>query len=81
MFEETSLSLKPGPSDDTVPPPALKSYGPGILGCSYELCAGIVDKKVSLQQSAREEILEETGETTASKRIVTFIQHAVGMLL
>ena len=37
------------------------SYGPGSLGCTYELCAGIVDKNVSLEQIAKEEVLEETG--------------------
>lgn len=29
--------------------------------CTYELCAGIVDKKVSLKQITKEEILEECG--------------------
>lgn len=64
MFEKTSLSVKPT-IDDTAQvscSPALKEYGPGNLGCTYELCAGIVDKKVTLQQSAKEEILEETGK-------------------
>ena len=37
------------------------SYGPGSLGFTYELCAGIVDKEASLEQIAKEEILEETG--------------------
>ncbi len=37
------------------------AYGPGSLGCSYELCAGIIDKKVSKEQTAVEEVLEETG--------------------
>lgn len=67
IFEETSLSVKPNASDDEIQeplPPPLKNYGPGSLGCTYELCAGIVDKKISLQQSAQEEILEETGKTT-----------------
>ena len=39
----------------------LTEYGPGSLGCTYELCAGIVDKSVSLEQIAKEEVLEETG--------------------
>ncbi len=38
-----------------------REYGHGSLGCTYELCAGLVDKQSSLQQIAREEILEETG--------------------
>ena len=69
-----SLSQKPG-SADAVPPekrpktaetstaahtPPLE-YGSGALGCTYELCAGIVDKKASLEQIVKEEILEETG--------------------
>lgn len=67
----TTLSQKPNPSD---PPPSDSttqkaatgsenptSYGPGALGCTYELCAGIVDKSVSLEQIAKEEVLEETG--------------------
>ena len=64
MFEQTSLSLQPTTTADHVAseePPSIQEYGPGGLGCTYELCAGIVDKKVSLKQSAQEEILEETG--------------------
>ena len=40
---------------------AITEYGPGSLGCTYELCAGIVDKQVPLAQIAKEEVLEETG--------------------
>ena len=36
-------------------------YGPGTLGCTYELCAGIVDKNKTLKQIAQDEIHEETG--------------------
>ena len=69
MFEQTSLSLQPNTTTTTTTtdhvvseePPSVQEYGPGSLGCTYELCAGIVDKKVSLKQSAQEEILEETG--------------------
>lgn len=69
----TTLSQKPNPSDPQGPPsnsttpkastenPTTTSYGPGALGCTYELCAGIVDKSVSLEQIAKEEVLEETG--------------------
>ena len=42
-------------------PIQLQTYGSGSLGCSYELCAGIIDKKVSKEQTAVEEVLEETG--------------------
>ena len=72
-----SLSQKPGSADADAVPPEKRAkiaestaaatndtpleYGSGALGCTYELCAGIVDKKASLEQIAREEILEETG--------------------
>ena len=36
-------------------------FGPASDGITYELCAGIVDKHVSLIQVAKEEVLEETG--------------------
>ena len=38
-------------------------YGPGALGCTYELCAGIVDKNKTLEQIAADEIHEETGKS------------------
>ena len=73
----TTLSQKPSPdcgpdppskpaateSTDNPSPPAAEpaGYGHGSLGCTYELCAGIVDKNVSLEQIAKEEVLEETG--------------------
>ncbi len=44
---------------DTKSKPDL--YGPGILGCTYELCAGIVDKSKTLKQIALDEVYEETG--------------------
>ena len=37
-----------------------KKY-PGSLGITYELCAGIVDKNVSLAEIAKMEVLEECG--------------------
>lgn len=37
------------------------TWGPGDQGCTYELCAGLVDKDLPLENIAREEILEETG--------------------
>lgn len=37
------------------------SWGPGQEGCTYELCAGLVDKDLPLEVIAKEEILEETG--------------------
>ncbi len=34
---------------------------PPQVGVSYELCAGIVDKKMSLEEIAKCEVMEETG--------------------
>lgn len=51
----TSLTAK-------VPETSLDTKGPGKIGCTYELCAGIIDKKSSIQQIAQEEIIEETGK-------------------
>ena len=44
-------------------------------GMMYELCAGIVDKKTSLAQIAKEEVLEECGydiEVNSFQKISTF---------
>ena len=70
----TTLSQKPSSNSEPAPPskaaatestdkpsPEPAGYGHGSLGCTYELCAGIVDKSVSLEQIAKEEVLEETG--------------------
>ena len=51
----TSKTTSDSPSENPT------SYGPGALGCTYELCAGIVDKSASLEQITKEEVLEETG--------------------
>ncbi len=67
------LSQKSSPPTNSVatgsqPPPTepaatdgKSEYGPGALGCSLEMCAGIIDKGSSLLQITKEEILEETG--------------------
>lgn len=65
------LSEKPSNTSDPPPPKSATTelsaqnppteYGPGSMGFTYELCAGLVDKKASLEQIASEEILEETG--------------------
>lgn len=60
-LKDTSEEALPS-SEEALPSSSKKeSYGPGALGFTYELCAGIVDKKMSLPQIAQEEILEETG--------------------
>lgn len=60
----TSLSHLDSPpkSTDRLARDMSRDYGPGSMGCTYELCAGIVDKSLSLQQIAIEEIKEETGK-------------------
>ena len=48
---------------------------PGGLGLTLELCAGIVDKELSLEEVAREEVREECGYLLPPgrlTRIVTF---------
>ena len=57
----TSLSHEKSP--DFAPTEAKQEfYGPGTLGCTYELCAGIVDKNKTLKQIAMDEVQEETGQ-------------------
>jgi len=58
------------------PPVYLKNSD----GFSYELCAGIVDKEMSLVQIAQEEIEEETGYAVDIERIkkITSFYTAVG---
>lgn len=42
-------------------PPPTATWGPSSSGCTYELCAGLVDKDLPLEHIAKEEVLEETG--------------------
>lgn len=64
IFTE-SLVLKPSPespeSKDEQTTAQSIQYCPGSEGLTFELCAGIVDKSTSLEQIAKEELLEETG--------------------
>lgn len=46
----------------------LEKYPPKI-GVTLELCAGIVDKDLSLVEIAREEVLEECGYDVPVERI------------
>lgn len=93
----TSLSAKPSipTSDhDSLPPAqsvpeneALGSgaetevLGSGALGCTYEMCAGILDKATSIEQIAREEVLEETGYDVPLESIkpITCVLSSVGI--
>lgn len=34
---------------------------PPVIGVTYELCAGIIDKNLPIEKIAQEEVLEETG--------------------
>lgn len=58
------------------PPVYLKNED----GFTHELCAGIVDKELSLVEIAQEEILEETGYAVPTERIkkITSFYTAVG---
>jgi len=58
------------------PPVYLKNSD----GFTHELCAGIVDKELSLVEIAQEEILEETGYAVKRERIekITSFYTAVG---
>ena len=40
---------------------SIPYMAPPTCGISYELCAGIVDKQISLEEIAKEEALEECG--------------------
>ena len=63
----------------------VKQFRPAVYlkngeGYTYELCAGIVDKALSLEQIAKEEILEECGydlPLDAIKKVTSFYS-AVG---
>jgi len=47
--------------DDAATVPHKLDCIPGDCGITYEFCAGIVDKKLTLREIAREEVLEECG--------------------
>ncbi|XP_018901415.1 uridine diphosphate glucose pyrophosphatase NUDT14 [Bemisia tabaci] len=55
---------------------------PAELGVTIEFCAGILDKDKSLEETAKEEVLEETGyevEASSLQKIKTF-RSSVGIL-
>lgn len=52
--------MKQIPFDALKKPIDLKKYPPS-LGITLELCSGIVDKDKSLEEIAKEEVLEECG--------------------
>jgi len=55
--------------------PAVYAHNKDTKGITIELCAGLVDKELSLEQIASEEILEETGfrvEASSLKKITSF---------
>ena len=53
---ESTSGATPTESTDSA-----QEFGPGSDGVTFELCAGIVDKRASLAQIAKEEVYEETG--------------------
>ena len=62
LASDSEEVLSPKTEHDSGETNQQQQYGPGTLGCTYELCAGIVDKRKSLEQIALDEICEETGE-------------------
>ncbi len=64
----------------------VKQFRPAVYmdgtqdGLTVELCAGIVDKSISLVEIAKEEILEECGYSVDSTKIerITMVNNAVG---
>jgi len=63
----------------------VKQFRPAVYnnngnGVTYELCAGLVDKEMSLQQIAQEEILEECGYKVEMQRVekITAFYSSVG---
>ena len=69
------------PTDNPPKQKSIKQYGPGSEGVTYELCAGIVDKSISLEEIVQEEILEETGFKVPLAKIeyVTTYHSSVGI--
>ena len=62
---------------NTASSPAIDAKSsPGSLGVCLELCAGIVDKKVSLEETAQAELLEECGYKVSCWW--TFIERELG---
>ncbi|KAM7019971.1 uridine diphosphate glucose pyrophosphatase NUDT14 isoform X1 [Ammospiza nelsoni] len=62
--------------------PSLENPLPAVVGVTYELCAGIVDKPgLSLEEIACEEVLEECGYrvSTADLRRITSYRSGVGV--
>ncbi|KAK2173596.1 hypothetical protein NP493_864g01060 [Ridgeia piscesae] len=53
---------------------------PGRLGVTYEMCAGIVDKDCSVEQIAKEEVLEECGYDVPLRHLekITVCRSGVG---
>ncbi|XP_021184935.3 uridine diphosphate glucose pyrophosphatase NUDT14 isoform X7 [Helicoverpa armigera] len=52
---------------------------PASLGITLEMCAGIVDKKKSLQEIAREEVLEECGYDVPLKELHQIASYRAGV--
>ena len=61
----------------------VKQFRPALymqqgLEFSYELCAGIVDKDKSLEEIAKEEVIEETGFVAKNLQKITSFYTSVG---
>ncbi|ALC46399.1 CG42813, partial [Drosophila busckii] len=56
----------------------LKEFPP-VIGVTLELCAGIVDKQMSWEEIAREEVLEECGYNVPVERIEQVMVYRSGV--
>ncbi len=63
LFKNNDLRMQPADTGatPTTNTDSTHQFGPGSDGVTFELCAGIVDKQIPLEQIAKEEVLEETG--------------------
>lgn len=77
IFDTSLSSISSDDRETASSTPKTETYGPGKMACTYELCAGIVDKKLSLQQIAQEEILEETGNFPSGSGIVFILLYTI----
>ena len=69
VFKDNSLCMNDSSGGELAATPTSTSpeFGPGREGVTFELCAGIVDKQISLEEIAREEVLEETGYVVSTR--------------
>lgn len=72
-FWKSAVYYNSIPLEDRKSPIDTEKY-PAKLGFTLELCAGIVDKKISLAEIAVEEIFEECGYRVEPEKLERIIQ-------